>query len=55
MQGIPLHPSQDELKTTKDLYANEIAATKKQHWFEWLEDIKGNNLWTAVTIKFSLD
>lgn len=47
MQAVPLHPSHTELKTLKDKYATEITATKKQHWIDWLEDIKGNDLWTA--------
>jgi hypothetical protein len=47
MWGIPLHPSYGELKLAKDQYMNEINATKKQHWQEWLEDIEGNDLWTA--------
>ncbi|KAG2059249.1 hypothetical protein BDR06DRAFT_1003858 [Suillus hirtellus] len=47
MRGLPNHPSHDELKTTKNLYANKITTTKKQHWLEWLEDIEGNDLWTV--------
>lgn len=47
MRGLPHHPSHAELKSIKNLYANEITATKKQHWLEWLEDIEGNDLWTA--------
>ncbi|KAG2031396.1 hypothetical protein BDR03DRAFT_875980 [Suillus americanus] len=44
MRGIPLHPSHGDLKAAKDTYANEVTATKKQHWIEWLEDIEGNDL-----------
>lgn len=47
MCGIPLHPSHNDLKAAKDQYANEINATKKQDWQDWLEDIEGNDLWTA--------
>jgi hypothetical protein len=47
MRAVPLHPSHDKLKRTKDEYANEITTTKKQHWIDWLEDIEGKDLWTA--------
>ncbi|KAG2052427.1 hypothetical protein BDR06DRAFT_1056967 [Suillus hirtellus] len=47
MRGLPDHPCHREHKTLKNRYADEIAATKKQHWQDWLEDIKGNDLWTA--------
>lgn len=47
MRGLPLHTCHVELKATKNLYANKIKATKKQHWLDWLEDIEGNDLWTA--------
>lgn len=44
MRGIPLH---EELKRTKNEYTNLIQETKKQHWQDWLEDIKGNDIWTT--------
>jgi len=47
MCGLPLHPIHDELKTIKEQYANEINTTKKEHWLDWLNDIEGNDLWTA--------
>jgi hypothetical protein len=47
MRGLPLHPCHEELKLLKNEYANEISSTKKQHWTDWLEDIEGNDLWTA--------
>ena len=47
MRALPLHRCHAELKTLKTRYAEEIALTKKQHWIEWLEDIEGNDLWTA--------
>lgn len=47
MRGLPLHPCHEEYKSLKNQYANEIASTKKQHWIDWLEDIEGNDLWTA--------
>jgi len=47
MRGLPAHECHRELKTLKNRYANEIESTKKQHWVEWLEDIEGNDLWTA--------
>ncbi|KAG2054977.1 hypothetical protein BDR06DRAFT_1047494, partial [Suillus hirtellus] len=47
MRGLPDHPCHREHKALKNHYADEIAATKKQHWLDWLEDIEGNDLWTA--------
>jgi hypothetical protein len=47
MRAVPAHEVHADLKKTKQLYADEITATKKQHWIEWLEDIEGNDLWTA--------
>jgi hypothetical protein len=47
MRGLPDLPCHVEYKTLKNQYANEIAATKKQHWIDWLEDLEGNDLWTA--------
>lgn len=47
MRAVPTHAVHTDLKQTKQLYADEITATKKQHWVEWLEDIEGNDLWTA--------
>jgi hypothetical protein len=47
MRGLPLHASHDELKTARSQLADEITQTKKQHWIEWLEDIEGNDIWTA--------
>ncbi|OJA16795.1 hypothetical protein AZE42_13675, partial [Rhizopogon vesiculosus] len=47
MRALPLHPSHIELKTARNLYADEITATKKQHWIDWLEDLEGNDVWTA--------
>ncbi|KAG2030873.1 hypothetical protein BDR03DRAFT_1016708 [Suillus americanus] len=39
--------SDQQYKTLKNQYADEIAATKKQHWIDWLEDLEGNDLWTV--------
>ncbi|OJA18938.1 hypothetical protein AZE42_13572, partial [Rhizopogon vesiculosus] len=47
MRGLPDHPCHEELKTIKNEYADEISTTKQQHWTDWLEDIEGNDLWTA--------
>jgi ribonuclease HI len=47
MRALPLHECHGKLKTLKNHYAEEITSTKKQHWIEWLEDIEGNDLWTA--------
>lgn len=47
LRGLPEHACHDELKSIKNRYAEEIESTKKQHWIEWLEDIEGNDLWTA--------
>jgi hypothetical protein len=47
MHRLPLHPIHNELKTIKEQYANEINTTKKEHWLDWLNDIEGNDLWTA--------
>lgn len=47
MRGLPQHEIHEELKQTKNEYANPIQETKKQHWQEWLKDIKGNDIWTA--------
>jgi ribonuclease HI len=47
LRGIPEHQCHDELKVLKKRYANEITETKKQHWIEWLEDLEGNDIWTA--------
>jgi hypothetical protein len=47
MRGLPLHTCHEELKATKNTYAEEIMSTKQQHWLKWLEDIEVNDLWTA--------
>jgi hypothetical protein len=47
MRGLPLHASHNELKAARTQYADEIASTKKQHWIDWLEDLEGNDIWTA--------
>lgn len=46
-RGLPNHKCHEHLKTLKNRYAAQIESTKKQHWIEWLENIEGNNLWTA--------
>ncbi|OJA13662.1 hypothetical protein AZE42_13373 [Rhizopogon vesiculosus] len=47
MQGLPNHPCHDELKIAKNAYADAISKAKQQHWLNWLEEIEGNDLWTA--------
>jgi hypothetical protein len=47
MRGLPLHTCHEELKATKNMYAEEITSTKQQHWLESLEDIEGYDLWTT--------
>jgi hypothetical protein len=47
MRGLPLHACHGELKKARSQLADEIMLTKKQHWIEWLEDIEGNDIWTA--------
>jgi len=47
MRGLPNHPCHDELKTIKNSYADAISKAKQQHWLNWLEEIEGNDLWTA--------
>ncbi|OJA20650.1 hypothetical protein AZE42_13544 [Rhizopogon vesiculosus] len=47
MRGLPLHSCHEELKDARSLYADEITSTKKQHWIDWLEDLEGNDIWTA--------
>lgn len=39
LRGLPEHACHEELKAIKKRYAEEIEATKKQHWIDWLEDI----------------
>ncbi|KAG2068645.1 hypothetical protein BDR04DRAFT_944448, partial [Suillus decipiens] len=47
MQGLPDHKCHTNLKALKNCYAELIELIKKQHWIEWLENIEGNDLWTA--------
>jgi len=47
MCGLPNHPCHNELKMVKNAYTDEIKKAKQQHWLNWLENIEGNNLWTA--------
>jgi len=47
MRGLATHPCHEDLKTLKNRYTESIKATKKQHWIDWLENIEGNDLWTA--------
>lgn len=47
MWRLPDHKSHMTLKTLKNRYAKQIKTTKRQHWIEWLENIEGNDIWTA--------
>jgi len=47
MRALPLHQCHQELKTLKNAYAAKIEETKLTHWINWLEDLEGNDLWTA--------
>ncbi|KAG2076436.1 hypothetical protein BDR04DRAFT_947760, partial [Suillus decipiens] len=47
MWAVLLHLVHTDLKKMKQLYADEITVTKTQYWIKWLENIEGNDLWTA--------
>jgi len=47
MRALPLHHCHQELKTLKNAYTAKIEETKLTHWINWLEDLEGNDLWTA--------
>jgi len=47
MRALPLHECHQELKKLRNLFAEEIASAKKTHWTNWLENLEGNDLWTA--------
>lgn len=43
----PDHPCHEEHCTKRNQYSEAIKQTKKDHWINWLEEIKGNDIWIA--------
>ena len=41
------HPSHSQYMDSRNKYGLEIKRAKKQHWDTFLEELSGNNLWTA--------
>ena len=46
-QAFLLHPVHRELRTQSNKYGKTILLTKRQHWSDYLEDMSGNDIWTA--------
>jgi hypothetical protein len=41
------HRCHEEYRTKRNQYSEAIKQTKKAHWVDWLEEIKGNDIWIA--------
>jgi ribonuclease HI len=41
------HYSHEEHRIKRNQYSEAIKKVKKAHWIDWLEDLSGNEIWTA--------
>lgn len=46
-KAIPDHPSHEAHHTQRNKYAEAIKQTKRDHWFNWLENISSEEIWIA--------
>ena len=46
-QAVADHPSHSQYTDSRNKYGLEIKRAKKQHWDAFLEELSGNDLWTA--------
>ena len=47
MRIFPDHPSHKQHRTQRNKYSEMIKQTKQDHWFDWLENINGEEIWIA--------
>ena len=46
-RALANHPSHRELKTKSNAYGKAIIQAKRNHWTNYLEEMAGNEIWTA--------
>ena len=44
-RGLPDHPSHEEYRRVTRTFAKEIDDAKSTHWREWIEQVKGDDVW----------